>query len=157
MFTACGGQPDVGGAAGSLSQGGRVSAGGSTGSIGGNTSYSTGATGGSVAASTGHSTAIDLNTYCSGLLANYRCNPPPNMLVTSCDIPIPGSPPIPAFDGVLLDCVAVPRAFPDAGILDGYYIDYNQSPPRLELTGVFCKDISTNGIHSLVAIPGCRG
>jgi len=87
IFTACGAQVDVGGPAGSLSQGGGVSAGGSTASAGGTTSNSAGATGGSMSASTGHSNAIDLNTYCDGLLASlpvYELEQFVN--VTSCDM-----------------------------------------------------------------------
>ncbi len=168
IFPACGGQVDIGGASEHL-----LNVGGSTSSTGGTTSISIGATGGSpsattggvtsnftstaggiISVSTGGSTAIDPN--CNGLLLTNNCRPAPIVLVTSCDAPLQYSPPGPGFVQVVLDCGIVPPADPDAGILDGYYIDYNQSPVHLVLLGAYCTHVLTNGGQSSVVFEACR-
>jgi hypothetical protein len=67
-------------------------------------------------------------------------------------MPLPFSFPRPGVvpPAVVIDCNRVPLTDLDAGQPDGYYIDYNQCPAHLELTGSYCARVSTNEIHSLV-------
>ena len=147
IFTACGAQVDIGGTSGSPNVGGSASG-------GGNISTSTGAAGAS--ASNGGSAAIDVTTYCNGLL-NTGCNVAQMLVLTGCDTPWQQAPPAgyPWDFAVVLDCMFPPLANLDAGMLDGYYIDYSQSPAHLKLTGSYCTSISTSGAYGMIVRQVC--
>jgi hypothetical protein len=141
IFTACGEQVHIDRDAGSGNEGGSSS------STGGKTSSSSGTAAGSTSASSGGSTAIE-SPCCDGIstggiyLAGFVVQ---IVTATSCDVPL--QTPIPLDtngSGVELNCTKVPVNL-DAGTADGFYIDYNQSPAHLELTGSYCTDVLTNG------------
>gem|GEM_PF-3079453 len=78
------------------------------------------------------------------------------MNVTSCDIPLQTPPPLPSETIVAIDCVQIFPVAPDAGVADGYYIDYNQYPPaHLVVTGSACANLLTNGLRRLVSAEVC--
>ena len=149
IFTACGGQTDVGGPAGSLNLGGSAS------SAGGSTATSTNITAGGTSASTGSSAAIDVNTYCNGLLAGALvCDLEQFVNVSSCDFPLQRSPPDPAVVEAAIDCLRIFQVKPDAGI-SGFHIDYSQNPAHLVLTGEYCDIMLRNGAQNVVVVQGC--
>jgi len=151
IFTSCDGQVNTDGAAGSFNVGGSAAA------MGGNMSNSTGASAGNTSGSNGGSSAFDPNTYCGGILIGEVCpqTQPQIMTVTSCDIPLQQSPDTAALS-VVLNCNKIVQVFyPDAAVANGYYVNYAQSPPHLELTGSTCAAISTSAANSLAIVQGC--
>ncbi len=80
-------------------------------------------------------------------------------LIHSCDIALTTSPPDPNRVNVAIDCVPqtqVPTgSAPDAGV-DGYYIDYSQTPAHLKLVGAPCNNLVAQGAHHIDVIVGCQ-
>ncbi len=142
IVTSCGEQVGVGGDAGNLNVGG------STSSTGGKSSSSTGSTAGSTSASNGGSTATDGNACCGGIATGTGgiCFDVWTTSATSCDLPLPVTLKSTANELLVeFNCTKIALVNPDAGTADGFYIDYNPSPPHLELTGSYCTYITTNG------------
>jgi hypothetical protein len=160
MVTACGTHVDNGGNAGAPNAGGSPNVSTSTVSTGGTFSYSTGAAGGSMSASTGGSTAVDMQTICDGMLANLVVcpNSTPQIILNAatCDIPLQWSPTNVKTVIVMIDCAQILQVTPDAGTANGYYLDYNQSPAHLELTGATCTAVVTHGPASVLLFEWCH-
>jgi hypothetical protein len=80
-------------------------------------------------------------------------------LIHSCDIELTSNPPTPDLVNVAIDCepqAQVPTgSAPDAGV-DGYYIDYSQTPAHLKLVGAPCNNLVTQGAHHIEVIVGCQ-
>ncbi len=94
----------------------------------------------------------DLKTALSGILTS---------LVTSCDIWLNSTPTSASTVQVVKDCGLVPQLPgnkpppPDGGVLDGFYIDYSQSPAHLIFTGTYCSSPALVGASRLDVIEGC--
>ena len=140
IFTACGEQVHIDRDAGSGNEGGSSS------STGGKTSSSSGTAAGSTPTSNGGSSAIDRNACCGGISTGTGgiCFDVWNVIATSCDIPLPQQPRDSESVLVELNCTRITLVGPDAGV-PGFYIDYNQPPAHLELTGSYCTYVLTNG------------
>ena len=82
-------------------------------------------------------------------------------LVKTCDITLKSTPTSVGTVQVVKDCQFIPALpdnkapGPDSGVQDGYYIDYQQSPAHLILTGSVCTSIQTAGANHLDVIEGC--
>src|SRR5664280_1333875 len=121
----------------------------------GSTATSTNITAGGTSASTGSSPAIDVNTYCNGLLAGALvCDLEQFVNVSSCDFPLQRSPPDPALVEAAIDCLRIFQVKPDAGI-SGFHIDYSQNPAHLVLTDEYCDIMLRNGAQNVVVVQGC--
>lgn len=78
-------------------------------------------------------------------------------LVKTCDITLNTTPSNPSTVQAVQDCNLIPQLTPSTmdGGVGGFYIDYNQSPAHLVLTGSYCNTIMTVGANRLDVIEGC--
>ncbi len=80
-------------------------------------------------------------------------------LTATCDIPLSHTPSVADKINVAIGCSLQPQVpvgtATDAGV-NGYYIDYNQSPAHLVLVGAACDDVMTNGARQVDIIAGCE-
>jgi hypothetical protein len=112
-----------------------------------------GATGGSYYyAVSATNTVGDLQTALDGIITQ---------LVKTCDIKLNQSPNDPSTVQVVKDCVLVPQIpgntpAPVDGGVDGFYINYDENPAHLILTGSYCQSIMTAGANQVSIVEGCH-
>lgn len=84
-------------------------------------------------------------------------------LIRTCDIQLNDSPVNSGSVQVVIDCILLPQLpnnappSPDAGVADGFYINYTQTPAHLILTGSYCDNVMANGAFNLDVIEGGCG
>ena len=110
---------------------------------------------------TGGATGPD-PSYCNGLLLQQRCGEyrtNTDLGPISCEVTLKYSPLDIQLSHVFIDCEPQPLVGwnkVDAGVVDGFTIDYNYEPAHLVLLGTSCEVLQSPGYHALDFFQGCQ-